>query len=321
LPNFIQQKIIVSDKERELATKAVYFLKGWIHRLFQSNGLDYEHPNAVWIPFYEILADALKSERGTDNRITNRIFSLLNVIPLTKVHHRQTLVYGNERNVIAALEDLSETSHITQNLSGIPPHKLKFYKEYVLPLYESKTGPDTNEDGTKIEDRIAVTTSQIRDYYKSKTGRSITTANITNTYLNELENNGFVDKQESQIDRRQKIYFPIVEIPKEDKIKKLFSEGPVSNFLEHSKIIPSKYFNKVSKNWLELEISTLKNYLVENDPFQVIDENDNDISISEFVKNYSKHTNLTKYFAKPNFSINYDEITAGIKLLYGDEHE
>jgi hypothetical protein len=319
LPNSMQQKVIVSDKERKLSKKAVSFIRIWIHRLTHSNELDYQHPNVVWIPFYEILANALKSERGTDNRITNRIFSLLNVIPLTKIHHRQTLVCGNEHNVIATLEDLSETLHITQNLSGIPPHKLKFYKEIFLPLYGSKTEPDTK--GDKIEDRKAVTTSQLRDSYKSKTGRSITSVNIINTYLNELENNGFVDKEDSQTDKRQKIYFPIIEIPKEQKIEKLLSKGPVSNFLEHSKITPSKYFKKIPENWLELEILTLKKHLVENDTVQVIDENDDEISISEFVKNYSKQVNLTKYFAKPNFSTNYNDNTEGMKLLYGDELE
>ncbi|MGH9973014.1 MAG: hypothetical protein ACRD93_03855, partial [Nitrososphaeraceae archaeon] len=153
LPNSIQQQIIVSDKERELAKKAVSFLKKWTRHLYQSHMLDYQHANAVWIPYNRILADALKSERGTDNRITNRIFSLLNIIPLTKVHHRPNLVYGKERLVIAELEDLSEALHITQNVSGIPTHKLKFYKEIFLPLYESKIKPDIKDD--KYEDRIA----------------------------------------------------------------------------------------------------------------------------------------------------------------------
>ena len=124
-------------------------------------------------PLWPHILNALKSERGTDNRITERIFSLLNIIALTKVHHRQTLVYGNERLVIATLKDLSETLHITQNLSGIPPHKFKFFKEIFLPLYESKTEPNSKDD--KVEDRRGVTTSQLSEYHKLRTGKSITT--------------------------------------------------------------------------------------------------------------------------------------------------
>ncbi|MGB8934925.1 MAG: hypothetical protein WCC17_07450 [Candidatus Nitrosopolaris sp.] len=35
-------------------------------------------------------------------------------------------------------EDLNEVLHITQNLTGIPPYKLKFFKEVFLPLHKSK---------------------------------------------------------------------------------------------------------------------------------------------------------------------------------------
>jgi hypothetical protein len=321
LPNAMQEQLIISGKERELAKKAVSYLKRWMHNLFESNGMDYEHRNAVWVPYYKILANALKSDRGRDNRVNDRIFSLLTMIPLTKVTHRPNLVYGKERLVIGELADLSEALHISQNVSGIPTHKLKFYKEIFLPLYESKTKPDPSKDGDKVEDRKAVTTSQLSEYYKSKTGKSITTANIQNTYLIELENNGFIDKQDSDIDKRKKIYFPIMDISKDENIEKLFNEDALNNFLQPNKIIPSKYFKKIPENWLELEISELKNYLVDKSKFQLIDENDDEISVPEFVKNYSKHLNLTKYFVEPEFSNNHNEIKEGMKLLYGDELE
>ncbi|HEY9398444.1 MAG TPA: hypothetical protein VIP29_00955 [Nitrososphaeraceae archaeon] len=52
--------------------------------------------------------------------------------------------------------------------------------------------------------------------------------------------------------------------------------------------------------------------------FQVIDENENEISIPEFVKNYSKGLDHIKYFAKVESSIIYDEINRGMRFLYGD---
>jgi hypothetical protein len=324
LPNWMQQLVIVSDKERELARKAVSFLKDWMGRLSELNGLDYDHKNAVWIPYYHILADALGSERGTDNRITLRMFSLINLMALIKVHHRSNLVSGKERQVIATLEDLGETLYITQNLSAIPPHKLKFFKETFLPPYQSKTAPDVSEDGTKIEDRIGITTSEIRDFHKAQTGKSITTNNIVNTYLNELENNGFIDKQESKIDKRRNYYFAIVEIPTQQKMKKFVRGSPITNFFQFNKIMPSKYFKEISENWLEVEISTLKNSLVQldnNATFQFIDENDDEITIEEFAKNYSKQDNLTNYFVMPDFLNNYNDNTEGMKLLYGHDPE
>jgi hypothetical protein len=163
LPNSIQQKIIVSDKDRELAKKCVLYIKQWMNRLSISNGWDYEHSNKNWIPYQEILGSALKADRGTDNRATNRIFTFLNIIPLVKSHLRQTLLYGKERLPIATLDDLSETLHITQNMSGIPTHKIKFYREIFVELYESN-GDVPNCKGNNVEDRPGVTTSQICDW-------------------------------------------------------------------------------------------------------------------------------------------------------------
>jgi hypothetical protein len=54
-----------------------------------------------------------------------------------------------------------------------------------------------------------------------------------------------------------------MEISKDEKIEKLFNEDSLNNFLQPNKIIPSKYFKKIPENWLEPEISTIKNYLVE----------------------------------------------------------
>ena len=84
----------------------------------------------MWVPFGSILAEILPSEKGTDNRFAKRIFSFLIIITLTRAYLRSTLVYGSERLVIADIEeDLHEVLHITQNLSGIAPYKLKIYKE------------------------------------------------------------------------------------------------------------------------------------------------------------------------------------------------
>ena len=58
-----------------------------------------------------------------------------------------------------------------------------------------------------------------------------------------------------------------------------------------------------------------------NGTFQLIDENDDEISIQEFVKNYELEVNLTNYFAETDFSNNYNDNTEGVKFLYGDNPE
>ena len=63
----------------------------------------------------------------------------------------------------------------------------------------------------KSEKRIAVTTRQLADYYKQETGKVLTTDAIRKIYLEELENNGYIDKEDSELDKRLKIYWPIVD--------------------------------------------------------------------------------------------------------------
>jgi hypothetical protein len=315
LPNSIQQKIIVSDKDRELARKCVLYTKDWINRLSGSNEWSYEHPNTTWIPYQEILASALKADRGTDNRIANRIFTFLNIIPLVKSHLRQTLLYGKERLPIATLDDLSETLHITQNMSGIPTHKIKFYREIIIPLYESKEG-EPDYKGNNVEDRPAVTTSQICDYYKLKTGRVINSDSVRKTYLNELMINAYLDEQDSILDKRQKIYWPIIEIPKEENIKEYRKINDSRNFLQYSPIIPSRNFKEIPENWLKLAISFLQNNRNELDDFQLIDENEDEMSIWKFVENYEKEGSLILYFKKPKSCNYYSEIFGEMKELH-----
>ena len=43
------------------------------------------------------------------------------------------------------------------------------------------------------------------------------------------------------------------------------------------------------------------------------------ISISEFLKNYTKEITLIQYFAKPDFPINDEKIATGMKL-FDDEN-
>ena len=109
----------------------------------------------------------MPAEKGTDNRITKRILSFLVIITLARSHLRSRLVCDNESLAIANIdEDLHEVLHITQNLSGIPPFKLKVFKEVFLSLYNSKQSPDKSEDNSKQETITALTTKQLCEYYK-----------------------------------------------------------------------------------------------------------------------------------------------------------
>lgn len=326
LPNSVQQQIIVSDEDNQKSKECVSYLKDWIKGLSQANLLDYAHPNAVWIPYYEILASALKSEKGTDNRATNRIFTLINTIALTNVNFRPNLVFGRERLVVATLQDLRETLYITQNMSGIPTHKIEFFKDIFMDLYKTKTVPnskyDSKRDDYVYEDRIAVTTPELREYLKTKNNKVMNADSIKKTYIDELLNNAIIDEAESKLDHRQKIYFPIIEIDSEKEDEKITNYRNLlqfDNFLQYNRIILPKYYNNIPENWLKLQILDLMKYQIDGGVFQLIDQDDNETCICQFIKNYEKDDSLIRYFVEPKINNNYNKIFGEVKLLQTQE--
>jgi hypothetical protein len=285
LPNDIQQEVIVSDKDIELAQQCVLYIRQEISRLTENeqkeNTNHNKKSNHVWVPYGSILGEVLPAEKGPDMRIEQRLFSLLNVIPLAKIDYRQKLIYGKEEMVIANLEDLAEVLHITQNISGIPAYKIKFYREIFLPLFYSKSKPDEkNGKGEKI---IAVTTKELADYYTQKTGKAIGTDNLRKTILVELINNDYIGELNSELDSRQFIYYPLLEFDgsqieispsqKEEQVKdegdisKISNLGNFDNNLHVSPIKIPKFCKNIPKDWLIYEILGLARYRIEIDNF------------------------------------------------------
>ena len=354
LPYDIQQKIIVSDEEIELAKKCVLYLKHQIFKLSRGEE-EYQEPknnsnsevqsrkksNPVWIPYGPILGEVLPGEKGTDMRTQQRLFYLLNVIPLAKLDSRQKLFDGSQELVIANLEDLAEVLHITQNISGIPSYKIKFYREIFLPLIRSKDKKD-EKDG-KEEKIIGVTTKESADYYKEKTGKAISTDNLRKTFLVELLNNDYIGELKSELDSRQFIYYPLMEfedseiiqinLTKEDKddrdISKISNSYQFDNYLYVSPIKVPKYCKKIPKDWLIYELLSFARYRIEIDnfvgplvdywnsheKFQLLDIKGNKLKINDFVKEYEKNLQLIRYFFKPEISNYHSKVFGDIKIL------
>jgi hypothetical protein len=326
LPNLLKQHALVSDTDLDIANQCVQFLKSQIKSFYAANHASYDkNTNSVWIPYGGILSEALPSSKGSDNRVTERIFSFLNVISLAKGHLRPKLEYGPEKLVIATLDDLAEVLHITQNVSGMPTHKMQFFKEIFVPLFNLKETVDVSDDGNKSEKRIAVTTRQLADYYKQETGKVLTTDAIRKIYLEELENNGYIDKEDSELNKKSNIYWPIVDfkIPtleeEQEKIKKCGIETQSRNFLQYSKILLPKNYMKIKKDWLKLEILGLLEYGIERDQLRIFNENCTDTyCICQFVKEYEKTSSLSLYFSRGENGTSHNEIFGTLQLLEGE---
>ncbi|KAA2283378.1 hypothetical protein [Candidatus Nitrosocosmicus sp. SS] len=157
LPSLVQEQLIVSQDETQIAKDCISIIKDELLASYE---------NGVWIPYQKILTHSLPSEKGTDVRIANRIFSLLNIVTKSNSFNRFKLKFGNEIMSISSLEDLREVLKLTQNITGIPSYKLDFFREVFVPLFQSKEGPEEKEDGTTREDRVAVYTNELADSFK-----------------------------------------------------------------------------------------------------------------------------------------------------------
>jgi len=165
LPSLLQEDLIVSNEDIELAKLSLYYIKNQIK----------SGNNAVWIPYGTILGERLPDQKGSDTRTTARIFTFIDIITMAKAQLRLKLVFGPETQRIATLQDLNEALHITHNMSGTATYKVKFFRTTFVPSLNEKTGPDRSKDGSKEENIIAVTTRNLCDYYKKVNGKTITT--------------------------------------------------------------------------------------------------------------------------------------------------
>jgi hypothetical protein len=323
LPSLLQQSIIVSNSQSDLAKKCVYYILNQVRQRSSNN------TNPVWIPYAPILGQILPAEKGTDNRIMKRILSFLVIITLARAHLRSRLEYGNESLAITDIdEDLHEVLHITQNLTGIPPYKLGFFKETFLPLYKSKQEPDKSQDGTKHESIIALTTRELCDTYKERTGKTITTDSLKKTYLNEFISNGLIDETNSVVDARQKIYYALIDLPVTDqkaseKITKLSNLDRFDNILQHPLISVPKNSIKFPDNWLELQIFVLLECRVNISNFGLYNKQGGQVCICKFIKEYDKEydkeypesSGLIRYFSEPIFYNSRSKIFGSMRIL------
>ena len=213
LPNFVQQKVVVSDSEVDLARKCIQYLKQLIKSACPTNYVanEFRPHNPVWVPYQQYLAESLPSSKGPSMRTASHIGSLLDIIALTKSN--LFVDFGIEKQIVARPEDLVEVLRISKDLTsgnyaGLPQHKIRFLKETFYPVYDAKTGPDSKDE--KVEKIIGVTTKELCDYYRVKTGIGISTDNLKKQYLNELLSNDLIGELLSEIDKRQHIYYPLV---------------------------------------------------------------------------------------------------------------
>ncbi len=283
LPNALKQKWIISDIEKELGKQCFLYVK---HQIQQATATT---DSPVWVPYTMLLADILPADKGQDNRAANRFFSMLNIVTLSKAHLRHRLILGDEDMVISTLEDLREALHIMQNMTGVPLHKLRFYEQYILPLYKSK--------------KEKLRTKDICEFYNCNAPKGaprLNSDNIRKTYIEELVNHSYLEQERDEDTKaKQYAYTPLVDVSEEEdeeqqqqrqdeannRPKRSNLEQFVQN-LHFSKLLLPENHPGISEDWLKQEILQFQDDRITLGPLKILDPKGNDIPIEDFIQHY-----------------------------------
>ena len=334
LPKSVQQTVIVSDHDKEVARMCVRQLLNVLKDGKENNN------QQVWIPYYEYLSKSLPAQKGTDNRLAGRIFALLSIITQCNTHLRYKIQVDDEILPIADINhDLAEVLNITHNITGIPTFKMQVFKEVVLPVYNSKERPDVDEhDPSKTERIKAVTTRQCCDKYKEIMKRTISTDAFKKTYLDEFLANGLMDDEESIINKSRRVYYPIIDVPfysGNAKEKDQNEEGTsmtsnLSRFdlcLQQYRVLSPKNHIEIPRNWLELEILFILEHRIGEDnkakevseelngEFSLRNERNEEVCICKCI-NFLNTPSLIRYYHNATFVDNSQEMRDRTEYLY-----
>ena len=195
------------------------------------------------------------------------------------------------------LEDLKESAYLMEYADGVRHYVLMWYHQVFLPTYIAKDVPDSriNSRGDElIEKRIAVTTEQLAKATEIKQNKIMSKTQIRTDYIDPLVNQGYIDKIDSELDKRVDIYYPVIL-----QYTKLEQLPECSNLSQDIKIqvVDSTIFPTTT--YLKTSILTICNYMIsEGLDYKIISPDKRTLTIDELVDRY--YANAEDYFFLSN---------------------
>jgi hypothetical protein len=295
VPDLVYQHTVVSDKDKDIAREIIKGLKEQIQDIYKNIK---PGKNNVIIPFNESVVGLLPKEKSEDMTRANRLYTYLSFLPIVYFHERPriTIVKKGDTNIqilpITTFEDLKNTIELMEYSDGVRPYILEWYYEILLKTYEDKEDtPDfkakknsKGEDEVISEDRVAVTSQNLIKKHKEKHNETLTTHKLLQSYLYPLINNGYIDSIDSVLDRRAKIYYPLVETKKYINLFYLEEKNNFSQEINKIVVNSSRFPNQVFL--LAVLELILKYYSAEGYIITIKNSKDEEISLEELVEQY-----------------------------------
>ena len=290
LPDFIYQNEIVSDEEKDKAREIIKGLKEEIQNIC---GNVTPGKNNVIIPFSALIRESIPKEKALDMTRANRLSTYLSFLPIVYFYKRPRIIIVKKGDIkiqtipIATFEDLQNTISLMEYSDGVRPYILEWYYDIFLKAFEEKEKPDLkiNSKGEELrEDRIALSSQDIVKKHKEIHNETLTSKQLLESCLYPLLNQGYIDKIDSVIDGRAKIYYPIITTK---KYINLFEKHKSNNSSQEKEKIVVNSTNFPSKEYIISKIEPILRYYSENGYFINIKNNsDEKISLEQLVNQY-----------------------------------
>jgi hypothetical protein len=313
LPDFAYQEKVVSDSDKDKVREIIADIIEKIREV-----CDRVEPgkNNVFIPFSDTLKELLPKQQAFNMTTANRFFGFLSLLPIINIDERPKIVRRKKGNPIAQtipfalFEDLDEAIYLMQYANGVRPYILEWYYEVFLQIYNAKTTEDSKVDSkgnTLTEKRLAVTTDNLIDKTFEVYNKKLSSKQILQTYITPLINENYIDSMDSELDKRAKIYYPVLSTTT-TKYSKLFLSEERNNISQTSKIIVKDSSLYPDKQYIFSKIQQVLGYSSEKDFIvEIKNHKGNEItSVEELVNQY--YSNLERNFQLDNDDDNKNKV-------------
>lgn len=320
LPDFMYQKLVVSDQEKQRAKEIIAFIS---KKILDACAHLRPGENNTFVPYSEMLDNVLSKEQTSDMTAAKRFNAFLSLLPLVNIHKRPYILLhidkqdGNgpiaHKVPLATFDDLKYAMYIMQFSNGVRPYVLQWFYEVFHACYKIHDKPSyknkiVGKYEQRIEEsRIGVTVDELIAETKSKKGKAYTSKQLHEGFVYPLMNQGYIDSVGSEIDHRKNIYFPTLNITltdenqsenivfstKSDERQNTYEDCKVN--LRDSTTLPNKQYI-MSKLMGVLESSSESHIDV-----TFYDQEGNDIQIETLVDRY--YQNPENYFGYPPVDI------------------
>jgi hypothetical protein len=327
LPDFVYQHIVVSDEEKERAKSIIVNIQNQIIDTCSSS-LKHDH-NQVFIPYHKSLESSLPSSDASYMNAAKTLFTWINL--LATIHQRPKIhvmkSYLDETIPLATFDDLKEAMSLIEHNNGVRPYILRWFREVFMPAYESKKEPDSKpgrNSETLTENRIAVTSQDLINKTFEVQKKKLSPKQIAETYVNPLYNSNVISSEQSALDKRANIHYPVKSISENNK--NLFDFTGSNNLSQHFNVRVEDPTLFPDQMYIISEISRVIKYSSRGDSIKLFDINGTERTVEEIVHQY--YSNVDECFSTETRSIvchtaiRYDSlITQHVSEEYYHNHQ